>query len=38
VTVAQPLAGSEDGADKATVSGIDTDHLVITLERLPLRR
>jgi hypothetical protein len=38
VTVAQPLAGSEDGTDKATVSGTYTDHLAITLKRLPLRR
>jgi hypothetical protein len=36
VTVEQPLSGSEDGADQATVSGTYTDHLAITLKRLPL--
>ena len=38
VTVEQPLSGSEEGADQATVSGTYTDHLAITLKRLPLRR
>jgi hypothetical protein len=35
VTIRQPLSGSDD---EATVSGTYTDHLAITLRRLPLRR
>jgi hypothetical protein len=37
-TVEQQLSGSFDAADQATVSGTYTDHLAITLKRLPLRR
>lgn len=39
VTVEQALSGTSDGpGDQATVSGTYTDHLAITLKRLPLRR
>jgi hypothetical protein len=31
VTVEQPLSGTYDGADQATISGTYTDHLAITL-------
>ena len=40
VTVEQPFSASEElfGGDRVTLSGTYTDHLAITLKRLPLRR
>ena len=38
VTVEQQLSTLPDEADQATLSGTYTDHLAITLKRLPLRR
>jgi hypothetical protein len=38
VTIEQPISGTYDAADQATVSGTYTDHLAITLKRLRLRK
>lgn len=37
-TVEEPVAGTYDAADRATVSGTYTDHLSITLKRLKLKK